>query len=522
MKPSDHSPRSSRRDFLRQSACASLGAVGLVNALANLRLITSAMAQSGPAQGYKALVCLFLNGGNDANNLLVPTGDPATNPLRADYEHGRGVLAIPSARLYPLIVPSGTRAFALHHGGLVSSMGVHPAGGSLANLFNQGKLAFVSNVGTLAYPVPSRMDYIRGNVPLPLQLFSHADQQAQWQSSIPDRPFSSGWGGRAADLLHSSYNDPGESKVSMSISLDGINSFQVGTTGAVVQYVVRPNIGTVPLNGFDSVQGDNDPYDFALNPDGSYKTNDASKRLKGFEDIMHLTHSNLHEEAYNRVVARARATESSVSAAIGAAAASGIDFDAIFSIASGSLGDQLKMVAKLIAGRSVLGNNRQIFFCQISGYDIHEAHLGCHWNLIGELSSGMQAFHDALQALGVWENVTTFTASDFNRSFTPNGSDPATAGSDHAWGGHTMVMGGAVHGGEIYGHFPSLKLGSAEGSIDTDSWRGTWIPDTSVDQYSAVLTSWMGVGSSEMEAIFPNLPRFDNPFSSSSTNLGFL
>lgn len=510
----------SRRDFVRHSACAALGVSGLVNALAHLRLVTAAMTEGTPSPGYKALVCLFLSGGNDANNLLVPAGDRTYDPLRADYEIGRGVLAIPSASLVPLSIPTDTKAFARHHSGLLPPMGVHPAAAPLAELFNTGKLAFIADVGTLSYPVPSRQDYIKRTIPVPPQLFSHDDQQVQWQSSIPDRPFLSGWGGRAADLLHASYNDPSASKVSMSISLTGINSFQVGTTGEVAQYVVKP-AGWIPLLGFDSASGDNNPYDAALDSDGTYKTTDHGKRLKGFEDIMRLTHDNLHEETYNRVVARARLTEGAVGAALTAAAAGGVDFDALFAPADSYLGDQLKTIAKLIAGRSALGNNRQIFFCQVGGYDTHDTLLSAHTNLFNELSQGLQAFHNALQALGVWNDVTLFTASDFNRTFTPNSSDPETAGTDHAWGGHALVMGGAVRGGDIYGHFPSLKLGAAPGSIDTGT-RGNWLPDTSVDQYSAVLASWMGVGSNEMEAIFPNLPRFDNPFSVASANLGFL
>ncbi len=483
--------------------------------------MTAAMAQGNPSPGYKALVCLFLSGGNDANNLLVPAGDALTDPLRADYELGRGVLALPAANLQALNVPADTLAFARHHPGVVPAMGVHPDGGPLANLFNDGKLAFICNVGTLSHPVASRQDYLTRSVPLPPQLFSHEDQRTQWQSSIPDRPYLSGWGGRAADLLHASYNSAATSKVSMSISLTGLNSFQVGTTGEVEQYVVTPN-GWFPLTGFNAVGGDNDPYDGALNPDRTYKTNDAGKRLKAFEDIMRLTHDNLHEVAYNQIVARARATEGSVGAALSAAATSGVDFDGFFAAANSQLADQLKMIAKLIAGRTALGNNRQIFFCRIGGYDNHQTLLASHANLINELAQGLQGFHDVLQALGVWNDVTLFTASDFNRTFTPNRSNAAAAGSDHGWGGHAMVMGGAVRGGQIYGHFPPLKLGATAASIDTSGSRGNWIPDTAVDQYSAVLASWMGVGSNEMEAIFPNLARFDNPFTVDSANLGFI
>ena len=307
----------------------------------------------------------------------------------------------------------------------------------------------------------------------------------------------------------------------MSISLAGINSFQVGTSGQVTQYVVNSS-GTVPLSGFNSSNSDNNPYDLALDANGVYKNSDQARRLKAFEDIMKLTHSNLHEEEYNRIVARARATEGTVGAALTAAAATGVNFDALFTGTTASLGGQLKMIAKLIAGRNVLGNNRQIFFCQVGGYDTHQTLLTSHGNLVTELSNGLKAFHDTLQALGVWNDVVTFTASDFNRTFTANNTDATKAGSDHGWGGHAVVMGGAVHGRDIYGHFPSLKTGAVTGSLDAGSSRGRWIPGTSVDQYSSVLTSWMGAGSNEIGAIFPNLGRFDNPFTQSSANLAFL
>ena len=521
MNASHSSPFPTRRDFLRQSSCAAIGVTGLVNALALMRLMTAAMAQESQDPEYRALVCIFLQGGHDANNLLVPAGQRATDPLRADYENGRGILALPDDGLHPITIPTTTTAFTKHHGDLIPPMGLHPAAGSLATLFNAGKLAFVCNVGTLAYPIPTRLDLINRTVPLPPQLFSHEDQQNQWQSSISDRPFGSGWGGRTADLLNSSYNSPAASKVSMSISLAGINSFQAGTAGDVVQYSISP-AGSASLAGFDAVPGDGNPYDAALDPEGSYKTTDEAKRLKGFEDVMRLTHDNLHEESYSRVVARARATEGIVGAAFTAAAASGIDFDSHFAGAATPLGDQLKTIAKLISSRAILGNTRQIFFCRVYGYDLHQEHLTYHTKLLTELSDALQAFHDTLQAAGAWDNVTTFTASDFNRTLTPNSPDPLKAGSDHAWGSHLMVMGGSVHGGDLYGHFPSLKTGTADRSIDTNSNRGEWIPDISVDQYSAVLARWMGAGSSELETIFPNLSRFDDPWTVSSTNLGFL
>ncbi len=483
-----------RRDFFRQSACAALGVTGVVNTLANLRLFTAAVAQNTPREDYRALVCLFLNGGNDSNNLLVPrSGD-----LRTDYENGRGILQIPSDQLHPIQALNDSRDF-----------GLHPNAAPIQEAFNAGNLAFVCNVGTLAYPIASREDYLNRRVPVPQQLFSHSDQQTQWQSSIPDQPFQSGWGGRIADLLHASENP--DSKVSMSISLSGINSFQIGTTGAVTQFVTTPN-GVAGLSGY----GRN--YQNALNRDGSYKRNDQGVRLKAFEEIMNLTHANLLEDNYNEVVRRARRAEGTIGTTLDLADQSGVDFDELFINAQSNLGDQLKTVAKLIAGRSAIGNRRQIFFCRVGGYDTHQSQLPSHANLTAELASAMQAFYQTTERLGLQDNITTFTCSDFARTFTPNGTD-ATAGADHAWGGHAMVMGGAVKGQQLYGQFPRLIVGAED---DAGRSRGRWIPTTSVDQYAAVLARWFGIDSNSMEAIFPNLPRFDDPLTSSRPNLNFM
>jgi uncharacterized protein (DUF1501 family) len=523
MKHHEKESLRSRRDFIRQASCASLGVTGLVNALAHMRLMTAAMAQSPTPTSYKALVFLFLNGGNDSNNMLVPAGNPASSMARADYETGRGIIGIPSAQLHPLTLPIGTRAFQQHYAGTAQPLGFHPSTQALADLFNAGKLAAFANVGTLAAPVGSRAGYNASTVALPSQLFSHSDQQTQWQSSISDKPFSSGWGGRTAELLHGSYNAADASKVSMSISLAGVNSFQVGTSSNVVQYVVQPS-GTVNIDGY----GTN--YASAIDASGNYLTTDEAKRFKAFEDIMRLTHANLHEEEHNKIVRRARATEGIIGAAMTAAAASeaslNYNINTIFTDASANhrLGDQLKMIARLIAGRNLLGNQRQIYFCQVGGYDTHSTHISSHANLMAELSSGMKAFHDVLQAMGTWDQVLTCTASDFNRTLTPNGTT-SSAGCDHAWGGHALMMGGAVNGGDVYGHFPLLKTGNVTGSLDAGNGstnRGRWVPTTAVDQYCSVMARWLGAQSSELQAIFPNLPRFDDPFSIATANANFI
>ncbi len=523
MKQHQKEDRQSRRDFLRQSACASLGVTGLVNALAQMRLMTAAVAAGDSGTGYKALVCLFLAGGNDSYNMLVPMGDPASDEARADYEATRGILKLDRTTLHALNIPTSapdtpTKTFQKHYGSVFPQLGVHPNAQPLATMFNSGELAFVSNVGTLAYPIPTRDDYVNRTVPVPPQLFSHSDQQVQWQSSISDKPFSSGWGGRTAEMLNASYNP--NSKVSMSISLSGVNSFQVGTAGGVTQYIVNSS-GAVPLLGYGTNYSS--AYNTPGDPTSGYQSNNRGRRLKAFEDIMKLTHENLLEDQYNKIVERARDSEGIIGSALTAAAATNVDFDTHFANAGTNLGDQLKMVAKLIAGCTPLGNNRQIFFVKVDGYDTHQAMLGDHANLMTELSEAMLAFRNTLKdpLLDAFENVVTFTASDFSRTLTPNGTTEAD-GSDHAWGGNAIVMGGPIKGGDIYGHYPPLKTGDMTGSIDSHSTGGRLIPDTSVDQYSAVLANWFGIDSNSMEAIFPNFSRFDDPLTTSSANLDFI
>jgi len=486
--------RLDRRNFLRQSACASLGLSGLVHGISNLRLMTAAMAQGGNTSGYKAIVNVFQFGGNDSNNMLIPTD----GELRQDYDAKRGILALPVDGLREITPLGESRGF-----------GLHPNCPEMAALFNSGRLAFISNVGTLAYPIANRSDYLNKRVPVPPQLFSHSDQQVQWQSSVPDKAFTSGWGGRVADLLNSSYNSDG--KVSMSISLSGINSFQTGTGGNVVQYAVAPS-GAKSLSGYGA------NYTGAKNPDGSYKNSWSGRRLKAFDTVMNYTYSNLMEDAYNEVMRRSREAEEEVKGATDAADATGVDFDGIFAAADNKLGDQLKMIAKLIAGRDRLGNSRQVFFCSVGGYDTHQDQLPSHANLMTEFSTALGAFQECLDQLGVTDDVLTFSSSDFTRTFTPNGTNPASAGSDHGWGGHVVAMGGPVRGKRIYGTFPELKVNAG---IDTNGNRGRWIPSTAIDQYYAVVAKWFGVDSNSMDAIFPNLGRFDDPFED-STKLRFV
>lgn len=510
---------SSRRDFLSRATCAGMGITGMVNCLAQMRLMNMGFAADPPpgTDDYKALVCIFLGGGNDSNNMIVPMGDPASDAARADYESARTSLALARNTLHPLNLPVAapdlpTRAFQKYYGSAFPQLGIHPSAKPLADLFNAGDLGVVANVGTLVYPIVNRAAFVNRTVPVPMGLYSHSDQQVQWQSSISDKPFSSGWGGRLADLVNAAYNSGG--KVSMSVAMTGLNSFQAGAGGGVEQYIIGQN-GTVSLEGY-GINYKN-AYNIPGDVTGGYKNTSIGRQLKAFEDVMRLTHDQLLEERYNEFIRQARSTESVVAAGLAAAAATGVNLDSHFSNAPSPLGDSLKMVARLIAGRGPLGNRRQTYFIYISGYDTHQNMLPAHATLLSQLSQALLSFRNALKdpAVNAFDKVVTFTASDFARTLTWNGS-----GSDHGWAGHSVVMGGGVKGRNLYGHYPPFKLGNAPGSIDSHEGRGLLIPDVSVDQYAAVLANWFGVQSSALETILPNLPHFDNPLTTSTANLG--
>ena len=447
-----------RRAFIRQAACAALGTTGLLSTIWDLRKL-SAASLSGD---YKAMVCLFLYGGNDANNVLIPNDRANYNV----YAAARGNLAIPKTSLRPLTITSGDGR----------QYGFHPNLPELANLFNQGKLTLVTNVGTLVAPT-TRSDYVNGTAAVPNSLFSHEDQSVQWMTSVPDRKdIRTGWGGRAADLV-ASLN--GNSQVSLSLSIAGTNTFEVGNT--VVPYLISPD-GSLGLRGL-----------------GSDNPNEGI-RIQGFKDLLALPHNRLFEAAYSDTMSRSIAENEILSSALAGISPLNTQFP------DSDLGRQLAMISKLIAARGNLGMRRQIFFCAVGGYDTHGDQLAAQSGLLGELSAALNSFYSATVELGVDQSVTTFTASDFGRTLPTNGG-----GSDHGWGSHQFVMGGAVRGNRIYGTFPTLAV---NGPDDTED--GRWIPSTSVDEFSATIASWFGVSASDMPTVFPNIGRFANP------NLGFL
>jgi uncharacterized protein (DUF1501 family) len=465
----------SRRKFIRQCACAALGTTSLASTIWNLRAVRAATANginAAAAGDFKALVCLFLYGGNDANNLIIPS--------TVDYDvyaAARQQLAIPQSSLLPIVPRTyfDGRTFGLH------PALVDPPGGTgqpnlpgLQTLFTQGKLALISNVGTLVAPV-TRAQYVNRTAALPPQLFSHNDQSVQWQTSVPDQPPKTGWGGRMADLLISMNS---AAQISMSISIAGTNTFQVGNQ--VFQYEMSP-YGVPSLSG--------------------YNGNNNINTRTALDSIISLPHQNLFEDEFAKITRRSLDNAALLTSILNA-----VNLTTFFP--SGNyLADQLKAVAKVIAARDTLGMSRQVFFCAVGGYDTHGDQLTAHSDLLAELNAGLASFYQATVDLGVADQVTTFTASDFGRTFPVNSG----AGSDHGWGNHQIVLGGAVRGGDLYGQYPELTVNGPD-----DTGLGRWIPKISVDEYSATLAKWFGVTSTDMATVFPNLSRFASP------DLGFM
>ncbi len=499
MSSDQHPYLRTRRDFLRQASCAAVGTLALTSTIRDLRLINSAMA-ANDVSGYKALVCIFLAGGNDSNNWVVPT-DTTTYD---EYSAIRSNLALPQSSLLPLWAnAAGTVPYTDAAG---HTYGFHPSCPELQTLFQDDKLAVVLNVGTLVRPTTRAQYTSNTKFYTPPQLFSHSDQVTQWQTSIPDQPPSTGWGGRVADLLDSAANENGT--ISMSVSLNGANTFEVGNL--VSQYQVATT-GAVPAGG---------------NLMGSTPGNSA--RMRMMKKILGLSDVNLQRTAYADVFENAIAVGDLLNKAILPTALDTYWTNVAFP--NTSLGNQLKMVARLIQARGdgsvpvpeKFNMNRQIFFCGVGGYDTHTSQVlvdgtdqptntrGAHYRLLDEVSACMYAFQRAMDQLSIADKVTTFTASDFSRTLPTN-----SQGSDHGWGAHHLIMGGAVKGGQTYGKLPTFAINGPD-----DTGLGRWIPTLAVDQYSATLAKWFGVDGGGISSVFPNLSRFaGTPYGS---DIGFM
>ncbi len=462
----------SRRHFLRMAGYG-LGGAALTAVIERFSAAT-ALAQS---PGYRALVCIFLGGGNDSNNTLVPL-DTTGYTAYASVRNGAG-LALPQANLLPLAPnPAGLGPY-----------GLHPSLTELQALWAQGKLAIVCNTGPLVQRL-TREEYQKGGS-RPFQLFSHADQVTQWQTSRADTRSATGWGGRIADRF-----PPAPSGFPMITSVAGAPIFATGVT-------TRPlAIAPAPVS-----------LDQVLVLSGFGTAADEVARRNSFNFLRTIDRSATLVAAASDVTQQALAVDAALT----------VDPTLTTVFPNSGLGNQLRQVAKVIKAnltQPALNLTRQIFFCSQGGYDTHQNQNmpNGQVGLLRQLSEAMKAFYDATVELGVASAVTTFTLSDFGRTLQPAGAG-ASVGTDHAWGSHQFIMGGAVRGQAFYGVpgkngtvLPTLQLG---GPDDTDT-RGRWIPTTSVEQYAATLATWYGLGAADLPVVFPLLSRF------TPADLGFL
>lgn len=465
----------SRRKFLGATGCAAMGTMPILSSLLNLGMMNSLAAR--PAlitNDYKALVCIGLYGGNDSFNMLIPCETDKYN----EYVQTRASIALDKAanEILPIVTNNG------------EEYGIHHSMPEMKTLFDEGNLAFIANVGTLVEPIANDAAY--PTAIKPRKLGSHLDQFAQWQTSRPEDKDVPGWGGRMADILHSTYNS---SNVSMNISLSGYNIFQNGNTMTeyAISSVGNGAVGITNIRTQHSISG----YLSLL-------------RNRATDGILGETYSNIFQQTY----ANQLSNSIEQSTFFGNAIANITPFTVNFS--DSNLSQQLKMVAKAIRGQADLGLNRQTFFINVRGWDMHKDLKSIQANLLTTLSEALGEFYAALEEMNMTDNVTTFTISDFGRSLSPNSS----SGTDHAWGGNQIVMGGAVNGGEIYGTYPSLELDNNPLNISS---RGSIIPTISTDEFFAELAFWFGLSSGDLNDVFPNLYKF---YTTGSTGLpiGFM
>ncbi len=438
-----------RREFLKQSSLASA-----VFAATPGVAYSQVVGGGGPFSDYKALVCVFLFGGNDSFNLIVPRSNAEYNV----YAQARQNLAVAQNDLLPITpaIPD------------VVEYGLHPSAGGLQTLFQSGAAAFVNNVGPLIEPT-TKDQFFNRSVALPPQLFSHNDQQDQWQSLKGNAQSNTGWAGRMADLIRTSVAGQ---QMATNASLFGNNLLQ--SADETIAYVMGPG-GPLQFEGFPT--DPNDPF--------------YEQRL-AFQRILDANYASIYERGFVDVQRRAIESADTVSAAIASAG----NLQTVFP--QSQLGQQLETVAKLIAVRDQLSMQRQIFFVAAGGFDSHDNQNQDQPGLLGGISDGIKAFYDATVELQLSDSVTTFTQSDFGRTLTSNGD-----GTDHAWGGNQLVVGDAVFGQRMYGSYPLLQIDGPE-----DLGGGRMIPSTSADQFAATLAKWFGIDDADLPIVAPNIDNF--------------
>ncbi len=443
-----------RRSFIKY---ASLAAAGNAAGLRPFGMLNS-LAQT--TTDYKALVCIFLFGGNDANNTLIQFDTAGY----ANYSSVRGPLAIPQNTLLQL-------------GGSSSNFALNPNLPDVQTLFNNKAAALVTNVGTLQQPT-TRAQYQAGTT-VPTNLFSHTDQQLEWQNASQSGATTTGWAGRIADTISGSYNP--SAKIPMITSVAGDTLFCNGSASTPVS--VSPG----NLGGAACSEG----------------TTECAAQQATAQALLNFSSGLSLITADNSITSNAYAYAKTLSDAVQSVSPLQTAFPTV-----GQLGPQLKQIAQIIQVRAALGVSRQIFFASLGNFDTHSNQIALQGALLAQLGPALTAFYQATQELGVQNNVTSFTMSDFSRTFQPN----SNTGSDHAWGSHHIVMGGAVKGGQMYGTFPNLTL---NGPDDSGS-NGRWVPTTASVQYAATLASWFGVSTAQLSTVFPNIGAF------SKANLGFV
>jgi uncharacterized protein (DUF1501 family) len=473
----------SRRRFLKRTSEASLASMFAAHSIGLTGLLgaSKSMADMGD---YRALVFIMLKGGNDSFNMVLPSG---TGSLRASYEQGRGIVALPNEGLQGLNLAGPAQIYGDTQS---TDFAMHPQCPQMAEIFNAGEMSVLCNVGNLIQPL-TRNEWFDGNASVPPRLFSHSDQQRQTQSQ-PDDPFLYGWGGRMAEINESYNSDP---NVSPLISMSGLNSFQI-TRDSLINTYVMGNDGAVSLYGFNGAR--------EAMVESSMQSVDSA--------------SHLMEQKYQAVYGSARQAQAVVGAAFDLAETTGVDYDAIFDAAgtnNSKISRRLKTVAKMIAGREATSNSRPVFFVELDGFDNHQKLLGDHSQRMAELNAALKGFRDVLVAQGDFDKTLSYVTSEFARTFTANGEDN-DAGTDHGWGGHALVMGGMVNGGNFFGQHPDLRLDEG-----LDTGRGSWIPTTSNTQIAAVIANWMGVNQANLGGLFPTLSNFPSPFEE-ATNLSFI
>jgi uncharacterized protein (DUF1501 family) len=453
----------SRREFLRDSL-RSVSALGAMSVLAKFGEMNALAAGQS---GYQALVCIFLAGGNDGHNTVIPISTAQQN--YSLYQQSRQGLALTQGSL--LDISNGSDIY-----------GLHPSMPELQSLYNLGKAAVLANVGNLVQPI-TRAAYLSNDSNIvPNALFSHSDQTNQWQSAIPNGIASSGWGGRITDQLQS---QNGSAIFPPITNTSGCGLFCTGQQ--TFPATVPPPISGIPgVTGMATLTG----------LQAGAVTAPGMQQLLTFDNGLQLV------QAGNGIVTRGNNYANTLTGLLQTSTLT-TQFPA-----NNPLAAQLQTVANVMSVRGQLGLTRQIFFCSLGSFDTHATQVETQQVLLQQLSQAVLAFYYATIELGIDQNVTTFTASEFGRTLSPSGND----GSDHAWGSHHFVIGSGVQGGKFYGNFPLLALG---GDNDAGT-RGVLIPTTAISQYGATLAQWFGVSGANLPTIFPNIASF------TSTNLGFL